>query len=39
MTLYFWISDIVEGRMGAKSDVMIDIFNKFKENNFELKYR
>jgi hypothetical protein len=29
MTLYFWISDIVEGRMGAKSDVMIDIFNKF----------
>jgi small-conductance mechanosensitive channel len=38
MTLYFWISDIVEGRMGAKSDVMIDIFNKFKENNIEIPF-
>ena len=38
MTLYFWITDIVEGRMGAKSDVMIDIFNKFKENNIEIPF-
>ena len=38
MTLYFWISDIVEGRMGAKSDVMIDFFNIFKENNIEIPF-
>jgi len=36
MILYFWINDIVEGRMGAKSDVMIDILNKFSENNIEI---
>lgn len=36
MILYFWISDIVEGRMGAKSDVMIEIYNKFKEHNIEI---
>ena len=24
--------------MGAKSDVMIDIFNKFKENNIEIPF-
>ncbi|MFM7556963.1 MAG: mechanosensitive ion channel family protein, partial [Alphaproteobacteria bacterium] len=34
--LYFWINDIIEGRMGAKSDVMIDILNKFSENNIEI---
>ena len=38
MTLYFWINDIVDGRMGAKSDVMIDIFNNFKENNIEIPF-
>ena len=38
MTLYFWISDIVDGRMGAKSDVMINIFNNFKENNIEIPF-
>ncbi|NCZ71451.1 MAG: hypothetical protein EBY80_15080 [Actinobacteria bacterium] len=36
MILYFWINDIVEGRMGAKSDVMIDIFDKLKENNIKI---
>ena len=38
VTLYFWISDIVDGRMGAKSDVMIDVFNSLKENNIEIPY-
>jgi len=36
MILYFWISDIVEGRMGAKSDVMIKILERFKENNIKI---
>jgi small-conductance mechanosensitive channel len=34
--LYFWINDIVEGRMGAKSDIMIDIVDKFNENNIKI---
>ncbi len=34
--LYFWISDIVQGRAGAKSDVMIKIWNRFKENNIRI---
>lgn len=32
-TLYFWISDIVEGRMSPKSDVLMSVWKKFKENN------
>lgn len=34
--LYFWISDIVQGRAGAKSDVMIKIWDKLKENNIRI---
>jgi len=36
MILYFWISDIVEGRMGAKSDVMISILKEFADNNIKI---
>jgi len=32
-TLYFWINDIVEGRLGAKSDVMIAVYQKLTANN------
>lgn len=35
-TLYFWISDIVEGRMKPKSDVMMEIWNKFRESKIEV---
>ena len=38
MTLHFWISDIVDGRMGAKSDVMIEVFNALKENNISIPF-
>ena len=38
MTLYFWISDIVDGRMGAKSDVMIEVFSALKENNISIPF-
>lgn len=36
MILYFWINDIIDGRMGAKSDVMIEIYNRFKEQNIKI---
>ncbi len=35
-TLYFWVSDITQGRMSAKSDVMMQIWNSFKENNIHV---
>lgn len=34
--LYFWISDIVEGRQGPKSEVQMNIWNTFKENGIEV---
>ncbi len=35
-TLYFWISDIVEGRAKPKSDVLINIWGKLQENNIRI---
>lgn len=35
-TLYFWISDIVEGRMKPKGEVLMNIWNQFKENNIAI---
>jgi len=35
-TLYFWISDVVEGRMKPKSEVLMNIWSKFKENGIEI---
>ena len=35
-TLYFWISDIVEGRAKPKSDVLINIWDKLQENNIRI---
>jgi len=35
-TLYFWISDIIEGRAKPKSDVLINIWNKLQENNIRI---
>jgi small-conductance mechanosensitive channel len=35
-TLYFWISDIVEGRAKPKSDVLINIWSKLQENNIRI---
>jgi len=35
-TLYFWINDIVEGRKQPKSDVMLNIWQKFKENKITI---
>ena len=35
-TLYFWISDIVEGRMRPKSEVLMKIWKKFEESGVEI---
>lgn len=35
-TLYFWVSDVTAGRMSAKSEVMINIWEKFKENDIKI---
>ena len=35
-TLYFWISDIIHGRMGPRSQVLMSIWSKFKENQIEI---
>lgn len=35
-TLYFWISDIVRGRMLPRSEVLMSIWKKFRENGIEI---
>ncbi|MBM5782834.1 MAG: mechanosensitive ion channel [Pelagibacterales bacterium] len=35
-TLYFWVSDVTAGRMSAKSEVMMNIWKKFKENDIKI---
>ncbi len=37
-TLYFWVADVVDGRLQPQSDVMISIWKKFKENGIEIPY-
>ncbi len=34
--LYFWISDIIEGRQSPRSAVMINLQNKLRENNIKV---
>ncbi len=34
--LYFWINDIIEGRMKPKSEVMLNIWQKLKENKITI---
>ncbi len=35
-TLFFWVSDVTKGRMSAKSDVMMEIWKKFKEYDIQI---
>lgn len=37
-TLYFWVEDIVAGRMEPRSDVLFAIWHKFKEQNIEIPF-
>jgi small-conductance mechanosensitive channel len=36
--LFFWVNDVTQGRMSAKSDVMNSIWKKFKENNIKIPF-
>jgi small-conductance mechanosensitive channel len=36
MILYFWVSNVIDGRMAPKSEVMITILQKFKEHGVEI---
>ena len=36
--LFFWIDDVTEGRYEAKSQVMMAIWNKFKENDITIPF-
>lgn len=36
LVLFFWISDIVEGRMKPRSEVLINIWKKLAENNIQI---
>lgn len=36
--LYFWITDIIDGRMEPKSEVMLTILSAFKTNNITIPY-
>lgn len=36
--LFFWVDDVVRGRLGPQSDVMFSIWRKFKENNIEIPF-
>lgn len=35
-TLFFWISDIIDGRLQPQSDVMMNIWKKFKERGISI---
>lgn len=37
-TLFFWINDLTQGRMSAKSEVMYSIWNNFKKNNIQIPF-
>jgi small-conductance mechanosensitive channel len=36
--LYFWIEDVNQGLRNVKSEVLFNIWNKFKENNIEIPF-
>ena len=38
LLLHFWVSDIVEGRLTPKSDVIMEIWEKFKENDIVIPF-
>lgn len=38
LVLFFWVADIVDGRYEPQSDVMLTVWQKFRENNIEIPY-
>ncbi len=37
-TLYFWVDNIIEGRIRPKSDILFSIWDKFEANNIEIPF-
>ncbi len=37
-TLFFWVDDVILGRFGPQSDVMLSIWKKFKKNGIEIPF-
>lgn len=38
LILQFWVGDVTDGRMTPKSDVMLTIWNQFREHNITIPY-
>lgn len=38
LVLHFWVENVADGRMGPKSDVMIEIMRRFNENGIIIPY-
>jgi small-conductance mechanosensitive channel len=38
ITMFFWVSDILEGRLSPKSEVYMAIWREFKEHGIEIPY-
>ncbi len=38
LTMYFWVSNVLEGRMQPKSEILLNIWQKFKENNIKIPF-
>ena len=38
ITMFIWVSDILEGRMRPKSDIFMSIWKEFKEHGIEIPY-
>jgi small-conductance mechanosensitive channel len=36
LTMFFWISNVLEGRMSPKSEVMFNVWQRFKDNNIKI---
>ena len=36
--LFFWVENVIDGRFGPQSDVMLSVWKKFKENNIEIPF-
>lgn len=35
-TLFFWVADVKQGRLGPRSDIMFAIWRRFREHNIEM---
>lgn len=38
MVLYFWVDNVIDGRLGPKHDVMLGILERFRANGIDIPY-